>query len=58
MEFEFVLDAGMSQEELSTFVAAAEARITQYHQGIARASILRDTAKLRLLQRQIDECDE
>ncbi|CAL8474474.1 hypothetical protein [Caballeronia sp. S22] len=58
MKFEYVLDEHMSDESLNTFIKGAEADNTSLRAEIARNDRQIAQAKLRLLQRQIAECDE
>lgn len=58
MKYEFVLDASMSDEALNGYIKAAEAGNTNLRAQIARNDILIGQAKYRLIQRQIEACDE
>lgn len=58
MEFEFVVAEGLSEDALNSLINAATAQATQYRQTIARLEQIAAQAKYRLIQRQIEACDE
>lgn len=58
MQYEFIVADGLSEDALNSLINAASAQVCQYRQTIARLEQIAAQAKLRLIQRQIEECDE
>ncbi|MFM0673614.1 hypothetical protein [Paraburkholderia sediminicola] len=51
----FIIDANRSDEELNRLVSAAEAQITGHRKAVAQLEQIRDSARLQLLNREIQE---
>jgi hypothetical protein len=58
MEHQFVVADGLSDEALNSLINAAQAQICQYSQTIYRLQQIEAQAKLKLLAKQIEACDE
>lgn len=58
MAHQFVVADGLSDDALNSLINAASAQICQYRQTIARLEQIEAQARLKLLAKEIAECDE
>lgn len=54
---QFIVEANRSDEELNRIVCAAEAQIIGHRKAVAQLEQIRDSARLQMLNREIQDAE-